>query len=192
MQNTIFKDPRVIVAKKIITSIVAKSYLPYSEIMITGDNTLVIVVLETSLYSLKLDNLPLLPPIAFKFSDIENLNEDEYINNSQVYYKLNWYYNYYFVESVNRRERVVYEEDLRANQEFEYLLSRKASEGMKFFKIDNYIIPVFSGFPNINKSDRVGITIYDLKDGYLLNELNIFKKKINKDIKMYYRTLNHL
>ena len=64
----------------------------------------------------------------------------------------------------------------------------------EFFKVydanNNCIeIPMFAGFLSSNKQDKIGITVNDLLDNHLLIHYTIFKKKINRNIHMYYRIL---
>lgn len=189
------KDIRLPQVRKIIQGIVGKSDLQFSNFMITGDNNLVIIIRETVMYLVKLFDVPCLPPIAFSYENLEqdNLEEDECIPNQYLLSVLSPIYEYY----INSKSyKLASELDLRNNNEFEQLLSLKAADGANFFKINGssigecYFIPIFSGFPNINKSDKIGIDIYDLKDGHLLIIMNIYKKKINRDIQMYFRTIN--
>lgn len=185
------KDVRVPQAKKLIEGIVSKSDLAKSDIMITGDNTLVIIVRDTVMYTVKLNDVPCLPSISFRYVDLTD--EGEYIPNNYLLYNISSLYNYYNSSTLLK---LASEPVLRGNDEFENLLNLKSSDGAEFFKINGssigecYFVPIFSGFPAINKADKIGIDIYDLRDGHLLVNMNIFKKKINRDIKMYFRTIN--
>jgi hypothetical protein len=88
------------------------------------------------------------------------------------------------------------DDELRNNAEFENLLGLKASQGLKYFHLPDlnnpgevYLIPMFAGFLNLNKNDRVGAKIYDLDQFNHLIKFNIFKKKINRNVEMYCRVL---
>lgn len=190
----LLKDIRLPQAKKIIQGVISKSDLQFSNIIITGDNTLVIIVRETIMYLIKLQDLPFLPPIAFRYNELnDELSDDECFSDVHLLSFLLPIYDYYINST---KYKLVSEPVLRNNEEFERLLSLKAADGANFFKIhgqvlgEYYLVPIFSGFPNINKSDKIGIDIYDLRDGHLLIVMNIYKKKVNRDINMYFRTIN--
>lgn len=190
------KDARIPQARKLITSMLAKIDLNFADVMITGDNTLVIIVRQTAIYITKLTNIQPGFTISFKYSDIVDLQEDEYIQNNYILQLLIDTYNHYYTIENNISNLVASEPVLRGNDEFENLLSLKAADGAEFFKINGsnigevYLVPIFTGFPAMNKADSIGINIYNIGDGYFLNVMNIFKKKINRDMKIYFRTIN--
>ena len=81
-----------------------------------------------------------------------------------------------------------------SDEKFEELLQLKASDGMKFYHMlgkdmNTYLIPVFSGLPNLSKQDKLDIYLYDLQNAYLLVDMRIFKKKLNREISVSYRIL---
>lgn len=195
MNRTILKDHRIPIIRKIVLGIIAKVDLQYSKIMITGDNTLVIIVQETAMYLVKIENIQPGFMIGFEFSDIMDLAEDEYIPNiftlnyvSRIY---NFYHSFMIPDNI-----LAYEENLRDNPDFEMLLGLKSADGAKMFQIhgnnigESYFVPIFSGFPSMNKNDKIDIVIYDMKDGNFLVSMNIFKKKINNHIRLCFKTIN--
>ena len=48
---------------------------------------------------------------------------------------------------------------------------------------------MFAGFISLNKSDRIGVKIYDLDDLNHLIKFDIYKKKINRNVEMICRVL---
>ena len=55
--QTILRDSRISQVKKILNGIVAKVDIPYSDILITGDNTLVIFIRNTLLTTVDLHDI---------------------------------------------------------------------------------------------------------------------------------------
>ena len=90
---------------------------------------------------------------------------------------------------------VAKEDNMRSNPEFEELLNLKSAEGMKFYKIKSldfgreYLIPIFSGFPNMNKQDDISMEVYRTIDNFLVVRMIISKKKIGRDVDMIFRIL---
>ena len=195
--SEIKKDIRLPQAKKLAEAIVSnKTDLDLTGIYIDYNNIMAMFVRETVMYTVELVGFPPLPPIAFMYNDVKNLAEDEYICETITLFPIlnNTFNTYMYWRSNNTK--LAHDPDVRGIDEFEKLISMKAYEGLKFYKMFSenvnkcYFIPIFSRFPNINKADKAGISVYDLEDGYLLIEMNIFKKKINKQINMFYRTVN--
>ena len=82
---------------------------------------------------------------------------------------------------------------------FQKLMELKAADGMKFYKVHGMIqnnihtwfVPVFSGFPSLNKQDSADIIIK--KDTnyskYFIVNYHIFKAKIKKYIDVYFTAI---
>lgn len=195
MNRVILKDARLPQARKMITGMIPKSDLQYSVAMITMDNTLVVIVRETAIYTTELINIQPGYDICFSYADIIDLDEDEYIPNNIQARLISTTYNHY-ISIENDINKVAGEDVLRGDEEFERLLSLKSADGAEFFKIpgksidETYFVPIFSGFPATNKGDKIGINIYDIHDGHFLNVMIIYKKKINRIMKIYFRTIN--
>ena len=88
------------------------------------------------------------------------------------------------------------DDELRNNEDFEKLLGLRADDGLKFYNLpdydhpgESYLIPMFAGFLSLNKSDTVGVKIYDLDQRNHLIKFNIYKKKLSREIEMYCRVL---
>lgn len=86
--------------------------------------------------------------------------------------------------------------NLRDDPEFESLLALKSGDGMRFYKVPGfdknkvYMIPVFTGFPNLNKQDTANVSIYANDGLSVIVDMTIFKKKLNRDIHMIYKILD--
>lgn len=190
------KDLRIIQAKKILSNISVTKI--YNNAMITSDNKLVIIDNDTLLLIIELfDVLPSFQ-IHFNIDATMNMVDDEYepeTNNAKIKRIQTVYMNYSRVIS-NPNNLLACDPVLRGIEEFEKLLSMKASDGSKYYVIhgnnigDNYFVPIFSNFPSINKPDQIGISIYQLEYGYNLVLETIFKKKINRNINILFRTLD--
>lgn len=193
----LYKDLRMVDVRKIISGAVAKRDLDFTTIYIK-DNIVLFVVRDTILIVSQL-----LPEfcnnygeICCRYKDICNLNDDEYISDYFLLKEMRNLFIYYISNIINY-PILASDSDLRSDPEFESLLSLKSADGAKFYKLRDinynkpYFIPIFSGFPNLNKPDTIGATIRDLTDHcHLLVELDIFKKKIKRNIRIVYRTLD--
>lgn len=193
----VLKDNRIPQVRKMILSIVPKVDLPYIEVLVTRDNKIMVVSRETVLYLIDLNGVQPNFDLSFRFIDIMNLEEDCYIHDNLLLDKLIRLYSLYFHNIMNPGNLLASEPILRDNTEFEKLLSLKSADGMKFYKMNGniignvYYIPIFSGFPSINKNDKIGIDVYDMRDNiHSFAVMNIFKKKVNRNIKMCFRFIN--
>jgi len=191
------KDPRIDEVKKIVESLVTKSLWEYTSILVTPTN-LNIIVTNTLLYDIPLKNQGG-PIIGFSNYRAFGLDEnpitfpyDRSVTRN-ILDTVNGYKNLISVSPIVARD-----DALRGNAEFEKLLELKSDQGLKYFKMPSnsidgylktYIVPIFAGFPNMNKQDDIGISIYDIDDFHLLINMKIMKKKINRNIDLYFRTL---
>lgn len=190
----IIRDPRIPQVRKIISSIIGKKDQMFTKIMITRDNTLVIILYDTTIYVTKLiDEIPGFE-LAFYYSDIINLEDDQCIVNHILYREINDKFTY-FANIEYNSQLLSSNLTLRGNEEFERLLALKSADGAELYKMygnnpgEVYFVPIFSGFPNLNKDDQIGINIYYFDQTTLMNVMYIYKKKIKRDIKIYFRTL---
>lgn len=183
-------DIRIEQAKKIIEAMVTKSLYEYTDVLLKKDKVIA-VVNKTLLLEIQLKGVvEEYPDVGFKFvpGDIP-ITPDNFIANIIDDYSQKYDY-------IRSYKPIVARDDcLRDNDEFEKLLSLKSEQGMKYYKMpginlhETYCVPMFSGFINASKQDKIGITIYDIQDGFLLLEINEFKKKINRDVKIYCRII---
>ena len=188
-------DPRIEQVRKIVETLVSKKLFFRTNVLVKGDNVTIIVD-NTAMFSVPLKGVEpnIYQDISFNYVDIyEFENPNECINNvilaRQIFDTKSYYTNCLSGNLVAK------ENDARNNPEFERLLNLKAAEGMKFYKIKSldfskdYLIPIFSGFPNMNKQDDVSIEVYQTIDRFLVVRMIISKKKISRDVDMIFRIL---
>jgi hypothetical protein len=89
------------------------------------------------------------------------------------------------------------DDNVRASEEFEQLIAMKAADGMKFYHMPSIntmehpvLVPIMTGFPNISKPDKAGISVFRIDDRFQLVDLRIFKKKINREYQILYRIVD--
>lgn len=183
------KDPRMSQVKKILVALEGKNASNTTDVLVIG-NTLVIVDNNTVMYLVDLketmENLN--PVIGFKYPEIIDLpEEDDYINNQEVINRIYPLYTQY--NSIINSTPVLNIDNVRADPLFEELISMKADEGMKFYKVNDlngnvYAIPIFTGCPSLSKQDTADLAIYDFDYNKALVSYIINKKKINRVMRM--------
>ena len=181
-------DIRCEEVRKVLTSFTKSGFAAvyYDRIDIIVDNT---VLYRTTLKTPPSVNLPIL------FIDIDmlikNTPEDKLINCPWVEQNYN-----YIISRLVLGKMVAAKYELRSDPEFEGLIELKADDGMKFYKVPGfeknkvYMIPVFSGFPNLNKQDSANVEIYANDGVSVIVDMTIYKKKLNRDIHMIYKVLD--
>lgn len=197
----IFTDKRLPDAIKLIVGSVSKTDLMNSYIVIDSYNVIHILVRETALYSIPIystvtntgfDN------IGFTYGGLIGVVDPnrvtEYIPDNEALKKV------LPIVSVNyyntKTNMVAREENLQENPIFNALTARKSSDGNSFYHLIGidptkvYFIPIFAGFPNLNKKDSVNITVYKIANGNCIVEMDIFKTKIKKSIKLIYSIID--
>lgn len=180
-------DSRIEQVRKIVEAIIPKTLQQYTNVLVNS-NTLVLNQNNTLLYNIPLKGIAeIYPPIAFnywsivEFEDPNSYIDDRFILDGMV--KMNLYY-----ESIKQTcPLVAYDANIRQNEEFENLLSLKSDERLRYFKMpginpnDTFLIPMFAGFISLSKQDEMGMKVYAIDDQFLLLEMDIFKKKINRN-----------
>ncbi len=127
---------------------------------------------------------------AFRYPEYNPDNMDHIIYN-KVSYKCN-----YYTELAMYSPLVAELPDVRSDDNFMEILSRKASDGVSFYKLNGidinnrYIIPIFAGFPILNKQDGMGMYVRDIDDKTVMVQYVITKKKINQTFSIFYRAMN--
>ena len=160
----------------------------------------IIEVDSTLLYEVPLKNVPMdeiFYPIAFNYATIFDEEDRDIYYGSDVFLLNDMKSKYYMYKNiVSTTLPVALDSDLRTNEEFEKLLNLKTDQGLKYFKINGvnsptevFMIPMFAGFINLSKPDRIGMSLYDIDGSYLALKMDIFKKKINRDISVYCRII---
>ena len=190
-------DPRISQVRKIVEAIIAKSMFEWTKVLVTETNTLVIILSDTLLYQIPLKGITdSYPPVAFIYSKIYKFEDENACINDEflagnIAQTLNSYNNMSISCPI-----VAQNSDLRTDEKFEELVSLTSGEGLKYYRMtgvnpnNTFLIPMFSGFISLNKQDTIGMTVYDIHGGFLLLRMNIFKKKINREMIVDCRIIN--
>lgn len=202
----IIVDSRLEEIKKIVESVVSKTLLPSTQCLVTCFNELFLVVDDTVMYTIPLkEQIAYAQTYAFNYGKFLSLVSDDIdfsvvqldIADNILFDKLTFLSNYYISSTKNEESLVGYDTDLKSAESFKDYLNIKAADGMKYYKLPNindpalfYLIPIFSGFPNISTQDKLGIYVYDTRDGFLSCRFQIFKKKLNREINMIFKIIN--
>lgn len=155
-----------------------------SIMVINNDNTTLSVVnigFQTGMYT------------AFRYTP-DNLGA--YLNNDpMIFANMTAIWNKY--ETLSKQLPVLGEvPDMRMSEEFVKLLNLKSDDGAGFLKIpgnnvaDEFLVPVFTGFPKLNKQDSVGLVVKRIDRCNLLMEYHIYKKKIKENIVIYFHVID--
>ncbi len=127
---------------------------------------------------------------AFRYPNYDQNNID-----FGIYNKVSYICNYY-TELAMHSPLVAELPDVRSDEKFMEILSRKASDGVGFYKLngidikDRYIIPIFSGFPILNKEDSMDMFVREIDHQTVMVQYVITKKKINQKFSIFYRAMN--
>ena len=159
------------------------SPMEFTYVLVAND-MVVIDVSDTSLAFIPLDmSTKIYSGISYP-GDIEKSNRNIFNHVSSLWEKY---------DQVTRYSPVVGAiPDLRLIPEYEKLLGLKATDGANMFIMpgndlyQNFIIPVFSGFPAINAKDKIGVIIRRIDYKSLLVQYDIYKAKIKKNITLYF------
>ena len=199
-------DPRLDQVQKVVESLVTKSLLYNTSCLVTSDNTLVILVDNTLLYIVPLRSEVSYPSLGFSYTkfmyEVSSKSITDFTKASLDIYDslittklLNFRATYYGYE-LEQVMPVAFNSDLKTDESFANYLSIKSDDGMKYYKLPalqagkQYMIPIFTGFPGITSQDKLGIYVYDLYNGFLIGRFKIFKKKINRDINIFFRMID--
>ena len=202
MKIELCKDQRFSVAKELLVTMLGKIDIQNTLAMINEKNDLICMVRETAIFICNLGNIapgfPLYIDCESTFSAIEDkVIEDNIsfvpIKDIRKINSMNEYYNRYVVF---KYPLIFHRDNMELDEEFSSYLSAKSSEGAKFYKgisLENnkkFMFPVFSGFPKLLKNDTISLNIYSMSNTHYMIEMNIFKIKLKREIKLIYRVLN--
>ena len=195
--STVYKinDIRSAEVRKLLTSIKVHKTSDLPNIATVMKDNLFIVPSDFSvIYHTKLKGGPYddMPDIGFFENELEE--EDDGclpFNNTAYVYCTN------LLCKIIKGDTLVTLSDLQLDPEFQRLLGLKSFEGMELYKILSnnkyYYIPVFSGFPKLNKNDTVGVEISRVVNdtpNIFLVDMTHYSKKLARDIHMYYKILD--
>ncbi|MBR6289172.1 MAG: hypothetical protein IKR19_07555 [Acholeplasmatales bacterium] len=188
---TILDDIRNEEVRKILTSFYNSkcscySAVFYDRIDIIIDNSVIYRTTLKTPPSIELPNLYIDAEMLLK-----EVPEDKMINCPWVEQNYN-----FTIQRLQLGKMVGGKSNLRDDPEFEDLINMKSDKGMKLYKIPGfdknkvYMIPVFSGFPSLNKQDTADVEIYEYNQTSVIVSMKIFKKKLNRDVYMIYKILD--
>ena len=199
----IYKDPRVPVMKKILSGIIGKVDFRETIVTIMPDNNAIALCKLTTVFCLNLKEcIPgykiIIDPRTFSDEFVEQfkLEEDEYVSFNQassgLYLNIddtNMKY-FYNISNYNLIDQIEGLTDYEVFQN-EYL-TLKADDGSKFFRGFNnkFLVPVYTKFPNIAKSDVASLYVYKLDFESDLVVWKVFKKKLNRDVYTIFRVMS--
>ena len=197
----IFDDPRIVVAKKVLSGIISKVSLKETIVVIMPDNTM-IAINQLSIiyvcnlkecipgYTIFIDNRTFNDEYIVKY----DIQENEYIafnqSTSGLYLNIADTCNKYYY-NINTYSLIDKIEDITS---YQYYINLKADDGSKFFRGYNnsFMLPVFTKFPNISKSDTANLYVYNLDSESNLVVWKIYKKKFNRDVYTIFRVMKLL
>ena len=196
-------DHRIHQVRDLVEALVTKSLHDFINVyvdLIEDSWYAIIEVDSTMLYEVPLKNVPMdeiFYPIAFKYATIKDLEDRDIYYGSDVFLLNDMRSKYNMYKTIaSATLPVAQDSDLRTNEEFEKLLNLKTDQGLKYFKINGvnsptevFMIPMFAGFISLSKPDRIGISLYNIDGSYLAMKMDIFKKKINRNISVYCRII---
>ena len=196
-------DHRIHQVRDLVEALVTKSLHDFINVyvdLIEDTWYAIIEVDSTMLYEVPLKNVPMdeiFYPIAFKYATIKDLEDRDIYYGSDVFLLNDMRSKYNMYKTIaSTTLPVAQDSDLRTNEEFEKLLNLKTDQGLKYFKINGvnsptevFMIPMFAGFISLSKPDRIGISLYNIDGSYLAMKMDIFKKKINRNISVYCRII---
>lgn len=191
-------DERLLIVKKLLPSILGKLDIDSSLILVTSSNELFAMVRDTVIF--KCDIHECIPgyelyidPKTFDQEINESclIGDDEYIVNTDILsiQKLRERVGMYYYNKPSKPDYLLI--DMQENPEIKEYLNLKSDNGARFYKdIDaNYMIPIFTKFPSLAKSDKADLYIYNYGAIHQIVEIIIHKKKINRDVSMIYKIL---
>lgn len=152
-------------------------------------SNLYILVENSVLYIMDLSTL-VDPGFTYTFNNISIDTSTDAPSN------LNPYYKYAEIQSIisHTSNMVYHDPDLQDDPKFMALVTAKASDGAGFYFINTSIntifTTVFPGLPSIQKTDSVGIKVYNIGDGKLLINYTVFKKKLKVTYEIFYKIIN--
>ncbi len=196
-------DHRIHQVRDLVEALVTKSLHDFINVyvdLIEDTWYAIIEVDSTMLYEVPLKNVPMdeiFYPIAFKYVTIKDLEDRDIYYGSDVFLLNDMRSKYNMYKNIaSTTLPVAQDSDLRSNEEFEKLLNLKTDQGLKYFKINGvnsptevFMIPMFAGFISLSKPDRIGISLFNINGSYLAMKMDIFKKKINRNISVYCRII---
>ena len=197
-------DPRVLVVKNLLPSIMSKLNMQQSLVIVTSNNDMIAVCQLTTVFCCKLtDCIPgadiILAPETFHEDYIAayKLQDDEYVvydvNRYNIYINPSTIIHGYIDNFIYNSNGILRDkiEDITEYDDFGEYLNIKAAEGNKFFKgyNNNFMLPIFTKFPHIAKGDKADLYVYMYDRESDLVIWKVKKKKLGRDLYTIFRVL---
>lgn len=179
--------------EKLVGDIVGNTSIVDAEIYLSGTNDLMICMYDSVIYSTTV-NFNTIGDIflGWKKDDEGNISIRElgYRNGILIEY----YDKYIKMYNINPDLNIICSID-NVEQLDTFPNKLKASDGCEFIKVlgndmKTYMLPIFTGFPKLNKGDTMDIRIFRLTLETNIVKYIIHKKKLNRDIVISFRSLN--
>jgi hypothetical protein len=196
-----FKDIRIPEIIKTIDITNSRTQSQFVDVLLTENNDLIYTTMNTTHTITSLASIPNIhfDRIAFNYKQILEINEElesnEYAMNLPTVQRNIWNTYQFYMNECAVKPLVAHEDNLQDKEDFKPYIKMKSGDPLVYYKIignelySQYLMPVFNGFPNLGTGDKLSVTIYDQLDGHLIFKHDIFKKKLNKNIQIYFRTL---
>jgi len=208
-------DNRIPEVEKIVKGLVSSTNYPFTDVFISYRyNVAMIIVNDSVVYFIELTTpIEIGRDVSFNYEklnieiDLFNLAQQDIttidlsrLTDISKHYYLESKFNFYYSIANNPSFILIADNDnLLLDDSFVSNLKIKASDGVKFYRMRSndfskiISIPIISGFPSINKGDKIGIEVYkDLSRNistYII-VYNIYKKKFNRNMFMIFAILD--
>ena len=208
-------DNRIPEVEKIVKGLVSSTNYPFTDVFISYRyNVAMIIVNDSVVYFIELTTpIEIGRDVSFNYEklnieiDLFNLAQQDIttidlsrLTDISKHYYLETKFNFYYSIAKNPSFILIADNDnLLLDESFVSNLKIKASDGVKFYRMRSndfskiISIPIISGFPSINKGDKIGIEVYkDLSRNistYII-VYNIYKKKFNRNMFMIFAILD--
>ena len=174
----------------VVSAMISRSGLDKCNCLLdSSSNSLWVELDDVLLFNVAIHH-PIEQDIAFKYINI--LYGNSINNNISIYEKLRTYTVQYHIHNNDLLASLNNINELDMFNEYSIM---KSIDGCKFFKLfnneNNYLVPIFSSFPNLNKGDLLSIYVYRYMDtSYIIARYCVYKNKIKREFNVYFRTLN--
>ena len=182
------EDPRFVQADTIAKSIIGQKAMESTIMMIGIDNMVSCIEFDSVIYTFKLKDIVNGFMMCVDYRSGEPMLCSEAARNEINTMIM-------ILDQIPNCELINTETDVQEIDSFKPFLELKAANGCKFYKIGQpgniSFFSIFAGFPKMNSGDRLNLYSYRTIDPTIvINRMELYKKKINRVIDIYYRALN--
>lgn len=182
------EDPRFIQADSIARNIIGVKAMESTVMIIGIDNMVSCIEYDSVIYNFELKDVPNGFMMCVDYRSGEPMLCSEATHNEINTMII-------ILDQITNCELINTETDVQEIDSFKPFLELKAANGCKFYKIGQpgnmSFFPIFAGFPKMNSGDRLNLYSYSTIDqSIVINRMEVYKKKFNRPINIYYRALN--